>query len=243
MNFINATASVIGSTHQKLYYNNQDSYNFYQDKNCIIGVVADGCGSGSNSEVGAKLGVDFVVNFCKKTFSYKPFDKNILENALVEYLRNIVKNQQTSEELDFIENYLYFTLFGFIIQAQQTFVFHSGDGFYILNEKEVVIEQENRPKYIAKTLISGNYTMETDQIETNKLEKLLVATDGLLHLNDRFLKAENVENMTKISDLFSNESYFENIVALPKLLTDLAINKNILRDDTTLIMVKNETGE
>lgn len=49
MNFSNATASVIGSSHYKFFYNNQDSYNFYQDKYCIIGVVADGCGSGSNS--------------------------------------------------------------------------------------------------------------------------------------------------------------------------------------------------
>ncbi|WP_250631271.1 protein phosphatase 2C domain-containing protein [Rhodoflexus caldus] len=85
MNFKNATASVIGSSHYKLYYNNQDSYSFYQDRTCILGVVADGCGSGSNSEVGAKLGVDFVVNFCKKNFSRNPFDKNLLENALIEY--------------------------------------------------------------------------------------------------------------------------------------------------------------
>ena len=41
MNFKNASASVIGSSHYKLCYNNQDSYNFYQDKSCIIGVVAD----------------------------------------------------------------------------------------------------------------------------------------------------------------------------------------------------------
>ena len=238
MNFSNATASVIGSSHYKLFYNNQDSYDFYQDKFCIIGVVADGCGSGSNSEVGARLSVDFVINFCKKNFSNKPFDKNLLENALVEYLRNIVKNQQTNEELDFIENYLYFTLFGFIIQPNQTFIFHSGDGCYILNEKVVIVEQDNRPKYIAKKLISGKSHIEIDQIETSKLEKLLVATDGLLHLNDKFLNKISVEGMTKMSDFFNDENHFDDIISLPKFLTNLSINNNILKDDTTLIMVK-----
>lgn len=62
------------------------------------------------------------MNFCKKEFSNKPFDKNLLENALVEYLRNIVKNQQTN-------------------------IFHSGDGCYILNEKVVIVEQNNRPNF------------------------------------------------------------------------------------------------
>ena len=39
MNYTSASASIIGSTHQKLYYNNQDAYDFYQDKNIIVGVV------------------------------------------------------------------------------------------------------------------------------------------------------------------------------------------------------------
>lgn len=240
MNFTNATASVIGSSHYKLFYNNQDSYHFYQDKYSIIGVVADGCGSGSNSEVGARLGVDFVVNFCKKYFRSNPFDVDLLKNALVEYLRNIVKNQQTIEGADFIENYLYFTLFGFMIQPHQTFIFHSGDGFYLLNDKEVVVEQNNSPHYIAKNLISGETYIETECIETSKLQRLLVATDGLMHLNDKFLRGENVEGMRKTTDFFDNDDHFDDVVSLPKFLTNLSVNKNILKDDTTLIMVKKQ---
>ncbi len=238
MNFNNAIASVIGSSHYKLYYNNQDSYAFYQDRNCIVGVVADGCGSGANSEVGAKLGVDFVVNFCKKHFRHNSFSVDLLQNALIEYLRNIVKNQQTNEELEFIENYLFFTLFGFIIQPHQTFVFHSGDGLYQINDKQVIIEQENRPQYLAKNLISGNSHIATEQIETNRLQKLLVSTDGLMHLNDKFRSGESVAGMKSVDDFFDNDEHFENMISLPKLLSNLSINKNILKDDTTLIMLK-----
>jgi serine/threonine protein phosphatase PrpC len=239
MNYNIATASVIGSSHRKLFYNNQDAYEYYQDKNIIIGVVADGCGSGSNSEVGARLGVNFVVNFCKKHFQNSPFDAEILKNGLVDHLKILIKNQQTDEELDFIENYLFFTLFGFVIQADQTYIFHSGDGMYQLNEKVVLIEQDNRPNYIAKNLISGKAKIEVEMIETDKLERLLVATDGLTHLNDKFLNDETIDNMTQISDIFDNDDYFEDMIALPKYLTDLSVNRNILKDDTTLIMLKN----
>lgn len=238
MNFINGTASVIGSSHYKLYYNNQDAYSFYQSENCIVGIVADGCGSGGNSEVGSRLGVDFVVNFCKQNFENQPFNIDLLKNALVEYLRNIVKNQETSEELEFIENYLFFTLFGFIIQPDKTCIFHSGDGLYQINDKEVIIEQNNRPNYIAKNLISGKAIIQTEYIETKNLQQLLIATDGLMHLREVFLKGNEVEGMTKITDFFDNDIYFDDMIALPKLLTDLSINQQILRDDTTVIMLK-----
>ncbi len=238
MKFKIATASVIGSTHQKLFYNNQDSYNLYQDENCIIGVVSDGCGSGSNSEVGAKLAVDFVVNFCKNEFSENHFDLNILQNALIDFLQNIVINQQTKDEESFIKNYLLFTLFGFIIQQEQTYIFHSGDGFYILNNKEISIEQDNRPKYIANSLLNGDFSMSLEIIDTNKVEKILIATDGIIHLNEKYLLNENIDGMNKISDLFNIEEYFKNEVSLPKFLTDLSLKRNILKDDTTIIMIK-----
>lgn len=238
MKFKNASASIIGSSHHKRYSNNQDSYGFSQDDFCIIGVIADGCGAGSNSEVGARLGVDFVINFCQKNFKHTPFDVNLLKTALLDYLRNIVKNQNTNEELEFIENYLFFTLFGFIIQPTQTFIFHSGDGLYILNDKIVIIEQNNRPNYIAKNLISGNFYLEVEQIETNKLNRILLAIDGLKQLNDKFLKGEKIQGMEKITAFFENENYFDDIMELPNLLTNLSINKNILKDDTTIIMIK-----
>lgn len=240
MRFTNASASVIGSTHYKLNYNNQDSYGFYQDDTCIVGVVADGCGSGSNSEVGSRLCTDFVVNFCKKHFSNHAFDAELLQTAVLEYLRNLVKNQQTSDEQDFIENYLLFTLFGFVIQPKHTFVFHSGDGIYLINDKVMIIEQDNRPRYIAKNLIGGNAQIEVEQIATHELHRLLIATDGLMHLHEKFVHGDVVAGMTSIGDLFEADAHFSNMVSLPKAFTDLSINKNVLKDDTTLIMLKRD---
>lgn len=237
MNYTTASASVTGSSHQKLYYNNQDAYHYYQDDHLIVGVVADGCGGGSDSEVGARLGVNFVTNFCRKHFTHAPFEVNLLKNGLVDYLKQVVKNQQTREELEFIENYLFFTLFGFIIQKDQTSIFHSGDGVYLLNEKEVVVDQHNRPNYIAKTLISGAAEIGTESIASSQLERLLVATDGLLHLSQPFKLQENLGGITQFSDFFNTGDFFEDIIALPQYLTQLA-NKQVLRDDTSMILVK-----
>jgi serine/threonine protein phosphatase PrpC len=238
MNFKNASASIIGNSHHKRYSNNQDSYNFYQDDSLIIGVIADGCGAGLNSEVGARLVTDFVIHFCKKNFRYKAFDIDLLKTAVLEYLRNIVKIQNTNEELEFIENYLFFTLFGFIIQPPDTFIFHSGDGMYILNDYEVIVEQNNRPNYIAKSIVSGNFDLKTKHIKTNKLNRILIATDGLTQLTDTFLKGQKIEGMQKIADFFDNENHFDDIFSLPKLITNLSITKSILKDDTTIIMIK-----
>ena len=50
--------------------------------------------------------------------------------------------------------------------------------------------------------------------------------------------AEYFNGYRVLRDLFSNENYFDDAAALPKFLIDLAMNRNILKDDTTLIMLK-----
>jgi hypothetical protein len=44
--------------------------------------------------------------------------------------------------------------------------------------------------------------------------------------------------MNKVSDFFDQTHYFENEVTLPKSLLAMAIGQDILKDDTTLIMLK-----
>ena len=197
MNFISTNASIIGRSHYNLFYNNQDAVGFYKDKDITIGVVADGCGSGVNSEIGAKLAVDFSINYFRKNKG-KQFDKNKFKSCIINFLKNIIKNQQSFDELDFIENYLYFTLFAFIINPIDTHIIYSGDGVYILNNKINIIEQNNRPNYIAKNIFSGNPEINTDYIETKNLKNLLIATDGIIHL-ERHLHKEKIDNISKLT--------------------------------------------
>jgi len=238
MNFKIASGSSIGKVHRDLFYNNQDSYSIYHGEDIVIGVVTDGSSSGSNNEVGAKLCSDFVMNYCINHFRNSAFDLEKLQNAIIEYLHKIVDIQQTDDKSNFIQNYLYFTILGFIIKANDSFVFHAGDGVILINNTEFIIDQNNRPKYLGRNLLGEKTQLECKQIETNKLERILIATDGLIHLNNLFLQGADVDNLTSISDFFDSKKKKKNEIILSKFLTDWAINKHILADDTTIILCK-----
>ena len=56
-------ASIIGAVHEKLNYNNQDAVLVHRDKDLIIGLLANGCGSGKYTEVGARLITNYIKNY------------------------------------------------------------------------------------------------------------------------------------------------------------------------------------
>ena len=68
-------ATTPGYTHRKLDYNNQDAVLLVEHENYTIGIIADGCGSGANSEVGAQLAVKYLA----KLISEKNRSKGRLE--------------------------------------------------------------------------------------------------------------------------------------------------------------------
>jgi hypothetical protein len=238
MNYQLASASVIGETHQKLYYNNQDAYEFYQDENSIIGIVADGCGSSHSSEVGARLGANFAVNYCKRITASDTFDADNFMKAIVNYLEGILLLQQTEEREEFIKNYFFFTLIGFVVTKESTFIFHSGDGCYILNDDEVVLDENNRPAYLAKALLGETVSMGIEGLPTSEVKRLLIATDGLLHLKEKLERNYAIGDLKNLKSLFESPEFFENPIALPKFLSELTNDRQILQDDTTVIMLQ-----
>src|SRR5687767_12676541 len=54
------TASVLGREHARLFRNNQDGVAARVEDGIAVAVVTDGCGSGTSSEVGARLGARFL---------------------------------------------------------------------------------------------------------------------------------------------------------------------------------------
>lgn len=237
MHFQNAWTSVIGYTHHSLYYNNQDACAFYQDRDLIIGVVADGCGSCGSSEVGARLGVDFTINFCRKTCGSKPFDGGAFHDAAIDYLQGIVNNQHTREKIEFIDEHLLFTLVGFVATPETTTVFHSGDGFYMINGEETMLDENNRPAYLGKELYGYKAAIKTKSLPTADVNQLLVATDGIRYLRNA-LAQHPVQELNNLQDLFSRNDFFEHPAALPKFITALTIEDQLLRDDTSMVLLK-----
>lgn len=160
-----------------------------------IGMLADGCSEGKHSEVGAQLAVRFVVQHIKKQIEAGQELATIPATALthlLHFLTGMVGNHHfsPSETVHYIEDYLLFTLIGYIIDEGTVHVFAMGDGVVILNERLYVIDQQNRPRYIGYHVLEGMrsawnkpvlpeetiafYTLPSDQM----LQRLAIGSDA-----------------------------------------------------------------
>src|SRR4051812_18994859 len=64
--FAVSVASLIGREHVRLHRNNQDAAAVRIRGDVTVAVVADGCGEGAKSEVGATLAAEFLTNWLIK---------------------------------------------------------------------------------------------------------------------------------------------------------------------------------
>jgi Protein phosphatase 2C len=220
-----ASGLSLGQSHQKLQYNCQDAYAMHQGDKLIVGVVADGCGAGRYSEVGARLGVQFALEFCKRNFGHGTFDAALLLQGMFAYLHELCDLQQASERDLFIEEHLLFTLVGFVSTPALTHVFYAGDGYIILNDRVWNLDAGNRPSYLGRHLLGEKISLFTDQIATADLHRLLIATDGLRDMAQ------------PVTSLLDDDTFFQDERALPSTLQGWA-NAGILKDDAAVLMLK-----
>ena len=62
--------SVAGARHAKTGKNNQDAFIWRQTDDLVIAIVADGCGSGRFSEIGAQIGARLFINRLMKAMNH-----------------------------------------------------------------------------------------------------------------------------------------------------------------------------
>lgn len=171
-----ASASVIGSEHVRLNLNNQDSLLVTEDRNYLMGVVSDGCGSCKHSEVGSNLIVRLVskhismslrrAKICdvKQSIDYARINivsalGNIV-SELADEFTDLVEVKETSNGLriqyeeeiliksrvNMVSKYLLSTVVGFYMNNEYTVIFSIGDGFYAVNEEITCLETEDEAK-------------------------------------------------------------------------------------------------
>ena len=223
-----ASGSIIGSVHQKMCYNNQDHYIVEQNDACIIGLVADGCGSGANSEVGSKLTLRFIVDYVLNNLEENKDWKDNLEDRIISFLKDMLGNLKIREREDFITNHFMFTILGFIIHKGELTLFHAGDGTYGLNSKLNIIDQKNRPKYIAYGIDDSNVAyLNFKTFPLSEISNFLIATDGI---DDLLEKGIGLDHLL-------DEKFFANEVKLNSYLHSQML-EGVLRDDTTVVVLK-----
>lgn len=233
-----ADASIIGTSHRRMKYKNQDASSVKETENLIVGIVCDGCGSSAHSEVGAQLGARFIANKCIELFSKDSFDAKQLCREIVHYLHQFTSISCVGSIDEFVDDYLLFTIIGFVVKPITTHLFWAGDGVTIVNDQVKIIDQANRPKYLAYNLLGDKTDIEHHKFNTKMIDRLLIGSDGVENIisNQGKTFGNNVA-VSSINELFEHEQFFSHPAALSKFLSDLEATESILFDDTTMILL------
>ncbi len=244
-----ACGSIIGRNHVLAGKNNQDALRIVLRDQFMTAVVCDGCGSGKHSEVGAKLGArmvtDAIADLVNQDLAIsEPEFWNIVKTNLLQKLKDFVV--LSNGDLEFVNDYLLFTIVGAVITPSETVTFSMGDGAIAVNGKltQIPAYPDNAPPY----LTYGVYKPDAvefeirDRLPTSELESLLIATDGI----DDLVKVED------INQFWQEDRYFKNPDVLRRKLAmlnreeikpdwnkrELVKRSGLLSDDTTLIAIR-----
>jgi hypothetical protein len=258
-----AAASVIGREHARAGRNNQDAFSLLAQGEVLAAVVADGCGSGAHSEVGAQLGARCVA---QAVLAVAGEGMSVEAPGFLEAVRTRVLKFLTSltEQLggSLVGEHLLFTVVGAVVTPTRTLVFSAGDGLWALNGEVHPLGPfpNNAPPYLAYGLLSpGAVPLERQAlVPTDEVMALMLGTDGAADLA-KLAEArvpERDEPVGPLSQYWTDERYFQNPDALRRRLVllgresvradftahRLVRTPGLLTDDTTLIVLRRRMG-
>ncbi|MBN1209138.1 MAG: protein phosphatase 2C domain-containing protein [Myxococcaceae bacterium] len=258
-----AAASVIGREHVRAGRNNQDALSVRAEGGVLAAVVADGCGSGAHSEVGAQLGARCVAEAALDVLKggTPVEDAGFLEAVRARVLKFLTTlTAQLGSSL--VGEHLLFTIVGAVITPERTLVFSAGDGLWVLNGAVHPLGPfpNNAPPYLAYGLLSpGAVPLERQAlVATEEVMALMLGTDGaadLAKLSEARVP-ERDEPVGPLSQYWTDARYFQNPDALRRRLAllgresvradftahRLVRTPGLLADDTTLIVLRRRMG-
>jgi len=233
-----AGGSVTGTMHlQPLRWrNNQDAYRWRAGADCLVAGVADGCSDGQYSEVGAHVGLGLMLKAAQRGYvkcfgalhsaSFEQYIQNDLDYRLHLFAESMDLNKYG------LFDYLLFSIIGVVLSERTGCVFHCGDGYYFINGDKTQLGPypDNKPQYFAYNLIWPDVWMRFAYFDVSKLESLLIATDGLVHVPDP-------------SIFWTDDRFFRNKDQVRRQLALYNRKDGILKDDTTLIVIRRKHGD
>jgi serine/threonine protein phosphatase PrpC len=263
-----AGGSVTGRNHQHVGKNNQDALGWWVTERAIVAVVCDGCGSSPHSEVGAHLGVQFLLKALGDRLPSESPDL-LMDPAFWETLRETLLQQLTTLAQNFpgswvtiFQNYFLFTIIGCVITPEITVIFSLGDSIALVNNHRLPTPtfSHNAPPYLAYSLLSTSFTATELQFQllqvlpTAELESLVIASDGLQDLMDAEFKTLPGQQKVvgSVAQFWQDDRYFKNPDQIRRQLSLLnrevtiphwsaqQIQKisGLLPDDTSLVSIR-----
>jgi hypothetical protein len=258
-----AAGSVVGREHARAGRNNQDAYFARASEDGWVAVVADGCGSGARSELGAQLGARRVVEGALALLGREvPVDSPEFLPRLGGEVLGFLQALASGFGAEFLGECLLFTVVGAVVTPEHTLVFSAGDGLWALNGEvhRLGPYPGNAPPYLAHGLVKrGAGSFEARALRpTAEVDSLLLGTDGAADLAglERALIPELGEPVGPLSRFWTEERYFRNPDALRRRLAllnresvraDFAAGRlertpGLLEDDTTLVVLRRRQG-
>lgn len=187
--------------------NNQDSLHIHKSEECLIAVIADGCSSCKQSELGAQIATRLCAGIIKNAVLAGAFDKDRasidwqqLKISILQGIANIAAKLSGADSSTFREvlhDCFLFTLLITVITPDATTILAFGDGVLILNGDVQVLPQfpDNAPPYIGYEVLPYlSHIANADLpyaaappnylkcIPTEALDALVMGTDGLSDL-------------------------------------------------------------
>jgi hypothetical protein len=266
--FLVAAGTVIGIEHRLRGRNNQDGFAVMADENNLAAIVCDGCSSSPGSEVGAKLIARLAADSILKLMARKQASAGseilpLLREEILFRLRAITR--ELPEPGNAVDEMFLATIIGATVNDHTASVFSLGDGIFSVNGQSEVIDENNRPNYLAYSLSPGDYP-EVDQqsidfilrkeIPTSDFESLAIATDGAAEFekkkNQTFTVLGKEETVRGFAQFEQEERYLKNPSLLAKRLFLLNAEKTtidwsgrqvsrfpgIFNDDTTIVLIR-----
>lgn len=252
-----ASGSVPGSDHtlpgKPAWKNNQDASFTKSVPGCTIGIVADGCGSGAQSEVGSSLGVRifgetlfrFIMESGKDGEIPIRLRADTLERTRMKMLGSIsVLTEALSGRIgDTIETYFLFSIVGFVILEEMTYIFACGDGSYMINGVETKLGPYpgNEPPYPCYALLGKPElsAFSLKEYATTEVSDIAVATDGVDYFPGTF--TDGYARMVAENRIFTNPDTLRRFLAIlnKERVEDSILVPGPLKDDTTIVIARN----
>jgi len=259
-----AGGSWLGRHHRRNGGSNQDAFHYQRGCESLVGLIADGCGSGRFSEVGARLGARmFAAALTRRLDAGADVeDPNLWRRVSADVVANLrmVANSMGGSLHRVVSNYFLFTIVGFAITPEKTAVFALGDGLVAINGDVMLLGPfpNDQPPYLGYALVNGDADADIELVavrSTCEIESLLIGTDGALDLAATALESlpgREDEVVGPLSQFWTDDRFFENRDALRRRLSligrettqpDWELSRldrhpGHLPDDTTLLVVR-----
>jgi len=225
--------SIRGKSHMSTDAPCQDSHRILEMKNgWYVAAVADGVGSAKNSQVGSKIAVDTVVDFCNE---YMPDDNNVINiksmirTAFNYALKKIAdESKRTGNPID-----TYDTTLSLVIYNGNRVIFgHAGDGAIIgLNvfgdfvELTYPIKGDDGFTVIP---LRGGYTQWLIDSYEEDLAAVMLLTDGMLETICPYLLKDTERNINRA--YLPLASFFADPNGIPKNKQERKKVRGYIRD-------------